>query len=1267
MPDLVPAAPASRHHAAVVRRNLSPDEESAPIEFEVALRMRNFPELQARVERGELVTRAAMAARYDPLVEDYQRIVAWLNDQGFVITRTDENHLAVFASGSVAAIGRAFQVNFARVSIDSEEYTSAITAPSLPAEIAAPVLGIHGLQPHLRLHRLRSAQARHAETVAGYSPSQILAAYNANLAGITGAGQTIAVVGDAFPTENDLASFWSDTGVSQQYANITLVNVGGGPASPLSSDQEEITLDTEWSSSIAPGAKVRVYGAPDLTNPSFDAAYQQVYHDAQSTPGLNQLSISYGDGEGDNTGDYLLTEAQYMANLAGVGVSVFSSSGDNGAYADGNSILQVTYPASDPNVTGVGGTSLEDTSTTPPRELAWSGSGGGVSGYFSRPSWQKGLGVPGGSQRLVPDVASAADPQYGCFVFFGGSGNVVGGTSWASPTWAGFCALMNQARGGSAGLGALNPRLYPLLETNSFRDITSGGNGTDSADTGYDLVTGIGVPDITNLVNNLTSGGSAPSFAAQLGNQVVVLNQDAVFSVVADGAAPLAYQWQRLPNGSTTWVNLSDDATYGGCSTSSLTVTAVTYAMNGDQFRCEVSNSLGHATSVPDLLEVNPVGVTTLAGFPGESGFADGTGRAALFNSPGAVRTDLAGNIYIADNANNAIRKITPEGAVTTVVGMSGTAGSQDGPVSSAQLNDPSGVAVDAAGNIYIADGGNYTIRKISQGVVSTLAGAAGTAGSTDGSGGSARFEQPQNIAVAASGNLYVPDGSGDTIRKITPEGVVSTLAGTAGNSGYLDGTGGTAQFNSPEGIAVDSSENVYVADTGNNAIRKVTPSGVVTTLAGSASGQAGFSDGVENAALFNEPTGVAVDSAGNLFVADSNNDTIREVTPSLSVTTLAGSAGLQGSADGLGPDARFYTPADVAVDSGGIVYVADNVNNTLRRIQQGTLAAPVIQTQPASETVGAGQAAEFTVAASGSAQLVYQWEKEPAGASAFTKISDTGGFSGSGTSTLQLAADATAGMSGDQFECVVTNNAGSVTSTSATLTVTSSIATQPVSQTINTGGTVVFTVGAAGSQAATYQWQLNGENLANGGPISGATGPQLVIQGAAPANDGSYRCIVTVGGISSTSHPATLTVATSAKPGTVSAISARAFVGTNDDLLIGGFFVAGTTSATVLIQALGPAISGGLDSGNTALQHPLLELHQSQGGRDVVLYSNTGWGSNPVLLSAAASVVALPALQPGSADSELLLTLPPGGYTAEVRGADGGTGVALCAVYQLP
>jgi hypothetical protein len=244
--------------------------------------------------------------------------------------------------------------------------------------------------------------------------------------------------------------------------------------------------------------------------------------------------------------------------------------------------------------------------------------------------------------------------------------------------------------------------------------------------------------------------------------------------------------------------------------------------------------------------------------------------------------------------------------------------------------------------------------------VVTTLAGLAGSAGSADGTGSAARFDQPKGVAVDSSGNVYVADSStvfvtdfgtyslgNNTIRKVTPSGVATTLAGLAGSYGSTDGIGSAARFNGAFGVAVDSGGNVYVADQGNNTIRKATAAGVVTTLAGQ-TGKDGSADGTGSAARFNMPLGVAVDMAGNTYVADTDNNTIRKITPGGVVTTLAGLAGSAGSADGTGSAARFNQPMCVAVDSAGNVYVADSGNNTIRKgwaasIGRTVLMAPVV------------------------------------------------------------------------------------------------------------------------------------------------------------------------------------------------------------------------------------------------------------------------------------------------------------------------------------
>jgi sugar lactone lactonase YvrE len=320
------------------------------------------------------------------------------------------------------------------------------------------------------------------------------------------------------------------------------------------------------------------------------------------------------------------------------------------------------------------------------------------------------------------------------------------------------------------------------------------------------------------------------------------------------------------------------------------------------------------------------VNLELLAGDLGGPGSVDGVGAAAHFNHPADVAVDSAGNVYVADTANHTLRKVTADGVVTTLAGTAGMFGTG----LAARFRIPLGVAVDSTGNVYVADQFNSTIRKVTPaGIVTTLAGTPGRPGSGDGAGPAVRFNFPTGVAVDSAGNVYVADQLNNTIRKITTDGVVTTLAGTLAG-GSADGTGAAASFSFPTDVAVDGAGNVYVADQFNNTLRKVTAAGVVTTLAGTA-GMSGTADGTGPAARFNSPTGVAVDSTGNVYVADQNNYTLRKVTAAGVVTTLAGTAGMFGTADGTGPAARFDFPTGVAADSAGNVYVADK--DTLRKV----------------------------------------------------------------------------------------------------------------------------------------------------------------------------------------------------------------------------------------------------------------------------------------------------------------------------------------------
>ncbi|MFD0766156.1 DUF6443 domain-containing protein [Mucilaginibacter lutimaris] len=318
---------------------------------------------------------------------------------------------------------------------------------------------------------------------------------------------------------------------------------------------------------------------------------------------------------------------------------------------------------------------------------------------------------------------------------------------------------------------------------------------------------------------------------------------------------------------------------------------------------------------------------TTFAG-TGSWGYANGPGISAAFALPLAVAIDNSGNLYVADADNHMIRKISAAGVVSTLAGNGG-AGSANGTGTAASFNHPAGVAVDGSGNVYVADQLNHLIRKITPaGVVSTLAGS-GTAGSSNGSGAAASFNNPTGLCLDNSGNILVADYANHKIRMITPAGVVSTLAGT-GVAGSANGTALSATFKNPMSVTVDAAGNLYIADRLNHLIRKMSVSGTVSTFAGS--GVAGSANGSGTSASFNLPTCVRADNSGTLFVTDASNNMIRKISSGGTVTTLAGTT-TSGMVNGTGSVVRFSNPYGLCVDNNGNIYVAAAYNYMIRRI----------------------------------------------------------------------------------------------------------------------------------------------------------------------------------------------------------------------------------------------------------------------------------------------------------------------------------------------
>ncbi|GGP27892.1 NHL repeat-containing protein [Silvimonas amylolytica] len=364
-------------------------------------------------------------------------------------------------------------------------------------------------------------------------------------------------------------------------------------------------------------------------------------------------------------------------------------------------------------------------------------------------------------------------------------------------------------------------------------------------------------------------------------------------------------------------------------------VYAVTVATQPSGFQwCSVANGVGStlfSLNTVDVSCASAVGfVSTIAGSANTPGRQDAQGSTARFYYPLGLAVDHAGTVYIADFYNQQIRKMTADGTVSTLAG-SGAYGHTDAQGTNASFFFPEGVAVDAAGNVYVVDTDNYVIRKIApDGTVSTLAGYPGTQGSSDGQGAGASFNLPGGIAVDSNGVVYVADTENHEIRKVLADGTVSTLAGSTA-PGAADGTGAAASFNEPAAVAVDQNGNVFVADASNNEIRKITPAGTVSTIAGSTT--AGSADGTGSAAAFNSPHGIAVDAYGNLYVADLNNRSIRKISPGGVVSTLANANGSPGVADGKGAAATFEFPWGIATDTAGNLYVTDYAASTLRKI----------------------------------------------------------------------------------------------------------------------------------------------------------------------------------------------------------------------------------------------------------------------------------------------------------------------------------------------
>ncbi|MFT3829279.1 MAG: family 43 glycosylhydrolase [Opitutaceae bacterium] len=508
-----------------------------------------------------------------------------------------------------------------------------------------------------------------------------------------------------------------------------------------------------------------------------------------------------------------------------------------------------------------------------------------------------------------------------------------------------FSALSTGATAGAAGVSLLGSKVSaaPVAPAIARQpsNLTAAVGGTVVFDPG---VTGTFAPDVqwykdgvplaganagTLTLSNLSAAnagnyhftainaaGSVTSATATLlvGNggelaaQTVVSGHDV--SLVTHTAGPI--QWQVSSDGGTTWRDVANTAPYSGATTDTLTITNAGSSLNNYRYRA-VSGPAGSTVAG------NSVTLTVAA---------------AVFSSPVSLAFDSGGNLFVSDNTAHTIHKVTTANVATPFAGSSGAQGSADGSGTAATFRQPTGIAIDAANNLYVADTGNSTLRKITAaGAVTTLAGSPSNSGSTDGSGAASRFASPVDLAVKTDGSVYVADTGNHTVRSVTSAGTVATLAGTAGASGSADGPGAAARFNAPKGLGIDTGGTLYVADTTNNTVRAVTTGGGATTTHAGIYGIAGSADGAAGTATFSGPTGMVIATNGDIYIADTQNNTIRKIAASGAVSTVAGLPGVAGLKDGTGADAWFNQPRDVALDGAGNLYVADTGNATLRKV----------------------------------------------------------------------------------------------------------------------------------------------------------------------------------------------------------------------------------------------------------------------------------------------------------------------------------------------
>jgi kumamolisin len=485
--------------------NIGTVDPTQQLSITVSLKLRNKDALKERIKTahanhksGKIVSDVDMVTNYSPDSNTHNKLLNFLTSNGLTVTKTYGNHMAIQVSGSASAVEKAFNVSLNNYTDNGTSFYANSTEPQLPSDIASSVESIDGLN---------DIQLKPSSTSTSFpaSPQEMQKAYDATplyANNINGKGINIAVASYYSFKQSDITTYLN-------YFNITgtnpvnIVNIDGTPTYNNHAGSDETTLDLESVLSSAPGAQITLYDGANPSSSTETDTFTRIVDDGT----VNVVTYSWGENESDfSPSEINALDSLFVAGSA-KGMTFLVASGDSGS-------SEIDYPATDPYITCVGGTTVALNNATGliASETGWAGSGGGSSAYFSKPTWQSGLGGSTTAYRTIPDVASDADPDSGYMIYSNGRWGEVGGTSVASPEWAGILALADQERiaNGLGTLGAANSELYALANSGVYNDITSGSNGSYSCRTGYDMVTGLGTPDVYKLVTALGGAQTTP-------------------------------------------------------------------------------------------------------------------------------------------------------------------------------------------------------------------------------------------------------------------------------------------------------------------------------------------------------------------------------------------------------------------------------------------------------------------------------------------------------------------------------------------------------------------------------------------------------------------------------------------------------------------------------------------------------------------------------------------------------------------------------------